>query len=906
MIFLKSSIDTNKPAKNLLPLILFLGVILLPISVLAGSNNKVIDVNLKQQTASTSLIALAKQANVEIVMPQGVDSFQTSALKGQYTFDEALKKLLVGSDWTYEFTADDSVVIKDSKSALLVDFSELEEEEPNTVEDENVIKVTGQRRVLTRNRVDSIAPILSYDVEYFQRFEPNTLRDMLKRVPGIISDSLFSSDGGDLEADSVKFRGLKGAAGQILINGRRVPGVTDDNALSLSSLPAGIIQEVQIIRGATAKYANEGTGLTINIILKDGESLESDKSSNYRAGLRHSDNQSGFNLEFSNAGRVGEFDYFVNLSYSNAKTINDSVDLNVGLDEGDLNAVNPRVINTFSQNLSNDQLEQLALNGSFNYLFNDGGELKTEFFLSSSDRADDGTEIRTDRSDFSLDEISQSTSTGDSDSYNIAFVYDRELEHGRWQSQLSYSRSKSADMIQGREALRGGVSFRPPENPPLSQEDLIGMSFIPLNNSFSERTEIILGSNFDWSFNEQHKISTGLQLDYADNNDSFDRIVSETLTLREITNNIRLGDTERLNSQEVEKELALFVEYEVQLLDNLAMNIGTRYERTESDPNSSNEAFGIRNNRLEEFEVPQEDGNDGFDGGASYSIQPSVLLQWRFNEDQALRLSWTTSVDAPDISERSGFELTTTDFTIGNPELEDSELTTTELGFDWRLGEDGVFGITAYRKKALDSIEPVQSEQISQFITRFPQLRDDVLRLGDRVRNVNALNTFENNAAEQRITGVELDFSLPLTVIGLPDLSLQSNVTYIEDESTFGIEEVTAYQASYNITLDYQYESWGFGVSYNDIGDDDEFFFLDDGYFQIVELSTDNREAALDLFVKKDFENFSVNLAIENAFDAKESRISNNSMSLNDPLDRASFSKQEIGPQYILSFRGSF
>ena len=54
---------------------------------------------------------------------------------------------------------------------------------------EDVI-VTGQPAL--RNRTDDVVPTLSYDLDYFQRFEPLTVGDALKRVPSVtfLSDVL--------------------------------------------------------------------------------------------------------------------------------------------------------------------------------------------------------------------------------------------------------------------------------------------------------------------------------------------------------------------------------------------------------------------------------------------------------------------------------------------------------------------------------------------------------------------------------------------------------------------------------------------------------------------------------------------------------------------------------------------
>src|SRR5688500_370610 len=59
-------------------------------------------------------------------------------------------------------------------------------EDPDTSAEE--IIVTG--KIFFRNRTADPNPILSYDLEYFQRFEPVSVGEMLKRVPGVT----FTSD----------------------------------------------------------------------------------------------------------------------------------------------------------------------------------------------------------------------------------------------------------------------------------------------------------------------------------------------------------------------------------------------------------------------------------------------------------------------------------------------------------------------------------------------------------------------------------------------------------------------------------------------------------------------------------------------------------------------------------------
>src|SRR5690349_20995265 len=56
--------------------------------------------------------------------------------------------------------------------------------------------------IVYRNRTAEPAPVLNYGQDYFQRFEPLTVGDALKRVPSVT----FLSD--VLESDGARMRGL--------------------------------------------------------------------------------------------------------------------------------------------------------------------------------------------------------------------------------------------------------------------------------------------------------------------------------------------------------------------------------------------------------------------------------------------------------------------------------------------------------------------------------------------------------------------------------------------------------------------------------------------------------------------------------------------------------------------------
>lgn len=142
-----------------------------------------------------------------------------------------------------------------------------DEREVTTSED---IVVLGE--IQYRNRVEGAAPVLEYDTEYFQRFEPLTVGDALKRVPSVA----FLSD--VLESDGVRLRGLDPAYTQILINGEQVPGSGDssgafgngaDGAFFVDRIPAELIERVEIVRSQSANRSGDALAGAINIVQRD-------------------------------------------------------------------------------------------------------------------------------------------------------------------------------------------------------------------------------------------------------------------------------------------------------------------------------------------------------------------------------------------------------------------------------------------------------------------------------------------------------------------------------------------------------------------------------------------------------------------------------------------------------------
>lgn len=141
--------------------------------------------------------------------------------------------------------------------------SDMDSSEPKS---SNEIVVMGD--IGYRNRSEDVQPTLVYDEEYFQRFEPLTAGDALKRVPSVT----FLSD--VIESDGARLRGLDPGYTQILINGDKVPGTQADRSFFLDRIPADLIKQVEIVRSSSARRTGDAVAGTLNIVLRDAYALD--------------------------------------------------------------------------------------------------------------------------------------------------------------------------------------------------------------------------------------------------------------------------------------------------------------------------------------------------------------------------------------------------------------------------------------------------------------------------------------------------------------------------------------------------------------------------------------------------------------------------------------------------------
>ena len=105
---------------------------------------------------------------------------------------------------------------------------------------------------------------VTYPAEYFAQFNPYSVNDMLQRIPGISlarSGSRSQNRGGG--------RGLGAGGEQVLINGRRIAGKSNEGDSQLSRIPASEVRYVEIIRGTSGELDVRGGTQVINVVLNE-------------------------------------------------------------------------------------------------------------------------------------------------------------------------------------------------------------------------------------------------------------------------------------------------------------------------------------------------------------------------------------------------------------------------------------------------------------------------------------------------------------------------------------------------------------------------------------------------------------------------------------------------------------
>lgn len=778
-------------------------------------------------------------------------------------------------------------------------------EQPKEV-DEVVVYATRYR-----DRTEDTPPVLSYDLEYFQKFEPNTVGDMLKRVPGV---GFVGSD--IMEYDGAQLRGLGGGYTQVLINGKQVPGAGDDRSFWVDRIPAEMVERVEILRSNSANRSGDAVAGAINIILRDSYSFD---GTYVRAGVnRWFDGETnptfgavtsadfaggrilaGINVQDRYRGKLKRSDRYTDSTAGELVSFEDQEEVKDGRD--------------YSANLS-----YVAAVG-------EGGNLRLDGFFVKTDR--DVTEESFEE-ELDDDETVNSRVPGlnpvDQENWGLVAEYKFEMAGGTTEISLDHARFKdnSASTEEEYSYVSDAANF----------DGVWSIDGAEWDGAEAE-AEAVDAKDAESGVKLAHKRPLGEAM-------QFEFGLDYRQKKRDITYTTLAWEAEEegdpvvyepdgiVNSVIKEKRLDPYLQFSA-TTGNLAWEAGLRYENTDSD---------IRY---------VEDGAAAGTASSDFSrLLPSVHFKWNLTEVDRISLSLAGSVKRPNFNELIPAlldgEFGDNDY-VGNPLLKPETASGLDLGYERRLGRQGVVGVNLFYRKvknlieltntgiagqdALASIgddelgnEDFAADFIDDYLDGNPgasrreaqaaadaALRAEVLAEGGEFEPDSWLYTSEN-VGDGKLYGVELDLSSPLGVLGLPDTGVFLNYSWVKSEiEDFLGERRFNEQAKSVLNIGFIHDLPGLGASFGAT------YRKQGSAFSRVLAEEVRIEYGdeLDVFVEKRFgKSFSVRLSANNLLDASKDEFFDKFDNLDDQLgrdyDEYELETEQAGPSYQLVVRWAF
>lgn len=649
------------------------------------------------------------------------------------------------------------------------------------------IIVTGA--IQYRDRTDTTAPELVYDQEFFAKFEPTSVGDQLRRVPGVA----FTSDVG--EADAPQLRGLGQGFTQVLVNGRPIPGAGNDRSVFVDRIPAEIIDRIEIVRSPSADIDSQGVGGTINIILKDGESLPPGVIARVGATYDVDASRTRPNASVSWSGRNASNTllYSVTLDAQqrfNNKDVVEEVfeEDSVGFDDEVAAGGMGRSLVQFddpSQSVAVERVEEqdsrdstdLSFNGDLTWRMSENTSLRIDAFALSTSRKEhqDTVIYEGDGSVGGLDladpEFEYQDADFNQDSIGASALFETVLgENTDFEAQVRFN------------------NFR---------DDSIEETFEDTPTDLVER-ESIDADDTEWTADASitHQL-VGLASAMGIDGVELKVGVSGKLKDREygLTLEEDLADPDyKTNDGQFtyeETRLDAFARIEWELSPSLTLQTGVRAESTKTE-------ITFQNDFLEGGVL--DDSVSGSSESDEFMLNPSAHLVWKVTDNDQLRFSAARTVRRPSIDqlipafsvESPGDE----DVTIGNPDLGFETSVGFDIGYERRFAGRGIFGVNLFSRQITDLIGLVNTG-------------DSVATIGlDPADYPGGLYSYRN-IGDAEVHGIELDLSTPLTFLGLDETGVFANYTRLWStrDDPDGVGE---------IAIDYQPDYiYNFGVTQN-------------------------------------------------------------------------------------------
>ncbi|WP_294136626.1 TonB-dependent receptor [Sphingobium sp.] len=723
-----------------------------------------------------------------------------------------------------------------------------------------------------RDRTDTPEPVLKYGTDYFQRFEPLTAGDALKRVPSVT----FLSD--VIESDAPRLRGLPPGYTQILINGERVPGSSADRSFFLDRIPAELISSVEIVRSSSARRTGDAVAGTLNINLRDGYELN---GGYVRAGgLYYDDKEIEPSLGLVWGGPVGPGRLLLGANLQGRHNPKQKKSLRFG-DSPENNA-------DYATDDFDNREDQSDTRDGKDYSFNGTYEIDagdTNFKLN-------GFYVKTDRTEtersFEYDDataINGPVPTGNllSDNANVAkidqenFSIDGKLSH-QWAAGKTSVRVGYAQFIEDRQETEYEIGFDVDEGDDPEFEGALTSTAIK-DREFSVKLEheIPLNDTMKFVFGgfyQDKNRRTGIFEAEQEGTGSFawDQFTQNPTDLATPFDDVEAIDGGDNRIKEKRRDGFALIEGDS---GSLKWEAGLRYEHTKVRISDFTVAAAI---------ADQESDYDAF--------LPSASFKYSLTDHDRIIGSVARTLRRPEFNYLTPAvleeEVGDSDL-LGNPQLGPETAWGFDIGYEHRMGSGGIFGVNFFYRDVKDLIE--------------------LTNTGEEGSEGEGTFVYQPmNVGNGKVWGVEFDLSTDLGFVGLPNTGIFGNLSLLDSKITDVIGErrfndQSKYVYNFGFIQDFPQAGAAFGATYRKQGS---------AFGRVIaEEVTTTYGADLEIFVEKRIgKTFTIRAVGSNLLNGAKRETFNKFDNLADQIDR-DFDEYELesekaGPVFQIMARYAF
>ena len=745
-------------------------------------------------------------------------------------------------------------------------------------------QIVVQAEIGFRNRSNGTAePVLVYDEAYFQRFEPLTAGDALKRVPSVT----FLSD--VIESDGARLRGLDPGYTQILINGERVPGPNADRSFFLDRIPAELIEQVEIVRSSSARRTGDAVAGTLNIVLRDALALDGGYVKG--GGLLFDDGELKPTAGLYYGGQLGPGRVLVGANVQGRYNPKEKVSFRYGdSPENNPNYATEDFENREDQSDIRDGTDY-AFNGSYmidgattrfevsgNYVLTDRTEEERSFEYNVESGTPGPVAFDGDEEPGLLTDAHQFEDI-DQDNWAVAAKLSQEWSLGETSFKANYARFD--DDV---DATETEVDFETGEEDDLEDPEWESKLTVSRNTdeelSFALDHEVPVNAAITfvagalWQDKDRHTdITESEQGDEFDGR-GWDQFVDSPVDLIGAFDEFEAPDGGLNDIEEDRRDVYALFEGDH---GALKWEVGLRWENTSV--------------HIADHTVDPEDVQAEYDYDYDHLL-PSASLKYDTGSGR-INASVARTVRRPQFDFLTPVtleeELGDNDLR-GNPLLLPEMAWGADLGYEHHLGRTGVIGVNVFYRKIDDLIEVADTGEVRE---------DD----GDEFSILQP-----RNVGDGEVYGIEFDLSTDLGFIGLPDTGVFGNLSLLDSEIEDAFGERRFNDQSdvvYNFGVIHNLREFGaaFGATYRKQGE---------AFGRLVgEEVTTTYGADLEIFVEKRFgDSFTIRAVGSNLLNGKKRETFNKFDTIEDQMNRDfdeyELEAEEAGPVFQLVGRYAF